>query len=334
MLGLYIGRFQPFHNAHLGIALQALRHCDQLLFILGSAQESRTRKNPFTAQERAEIIRGSLEGVGIAPERLVFAGIEDHPDDAVWCEWVQNAVAQYSPKPTLFGAEKDDSAYYLRIFPQWELRIFPVQILMSATKVRQKFFAGEAFEHYLQAAGSSFLHRFAQTPDFERLKQKWTDLAMLSYGLLQPEQFGQFLAWRANGDAYTLEVLQKELRLFKSGKIQIFVALEDQTIIATVQLVFSRSDLKPDFADGKQSAYVQALEVKPAYRRKGVGQGLMLHLEAVARASGFKRLTLMVELDNQGAIGLYQALGYNEFKRAFWTWKGVDYPTICLEKRL
>ncbi|MDX2005975.1 MAG: adenylyltransferase/cytidyltransferase family protein [Meiothermus sp.] len=169
-LGLYIGRFQPFHNAHLGIALESLRQCDKLLFVLGSAQQSRTRKNPFTVEERSSMIRASLEGAGVSPERILFAGIEDHPDDAVWCQRVKAAAARYSPKPVLFGAEKDDSAYYLRIFPEWELRIFPVQISMSATEIRQRYFAGQVFEHMVQGGASSFLHQFAQTADFAALK--------------------------------------------------------------------------------------------------------------------------------------------------------------------
>lgn len=169
-LGLYIGRFQPFHNAHLGIALESLRQCDQLLFILGSAQESRTKKNPFTNQERSLMIGASLEGVGISAERILFSGIEDHPDDTVWCERVNEVVAQHTSKPILFGAEKDNSAYYLRIFPEWELRIFPVQLPLSATDVRKKYFSEEVYEHLVPASVSSFLHQFKHTPDFEKLK--------------------------------------------------------------------------------------------------------------------------------------------------------------------
>ncbi len=169
-LGLYIGRFQPFHNAHLGIALESLRQCDRLLFVLGSAQESRTKKNPFTVEERSQMIRGSLEAVGIAPERILFTGIEDHPDDTVWCGRVNEAVAQYSSTPILFGAEKDNSAYYLRIFPKWQLVIFPVQLPLSATDVRKKYFLGEVYEHLVPSAVSSFLHKFKNTADFETLK--------------------------------------------------------------------------------------------------------------------------------------------------------------------
>lgn len=57
-------------------------------------------------------------------------------------------------------------------------------------------------------------------------------------------------------------------------------------------------------------------------------------LEEAARGSGFNKLTLMVELDNHVARTFYTALGYTEFKRSSWSWKGVEYPTICLEKHL
>jgi ribosomal protein S18 acetylase RimI-like enzyme len=154
------------------------------------------------------------------------------------------------------------------------------------------------------------------------------------YQPLEPHQHQQFLDWRSRGDPYVLELLQKELLRLEFGTQRIFVASHDGQLIGTVQLVLSRLDLSLEFADGKENAYIQALEVNLEYRRQGIGKGLMERLEAAARAVNFKRLTLMVELDNTAAIGLYQALGYSEFKRSSWTWKGVKYPTSCLEKWL
>ena len=154
------------------------------------------------------------------------------------------------------------------------------------------------------------------------------------YQPLESHQHQQFLAWRGRGDAYTLEILQKELQHLEQGTQEIFVATDDGQLVGTVQLVFSQDDLLTEFADGAESAYVQALEVNPEYRRQGIGKRLMEYLEAAARATNFKRLTLMVELDNGAAIGLYQALGYSEFKRSSWMWKGMKYSTVCLEKWL
>ena len=171
-LGIYIGRFQPFHNAHLGITLECLRQVDQLMFVVGSAQESRTPKNPFTVTERSAIIRGSLEEISVAPGRILTEGLDDHPDDKVWCANLHKLVGRYTAKPILFGAEKDNTSYYLRIFPDWELRVLPVRILMSATEIRQLYFRGEVYEHMVPAAVTRFMQQFAQTPDFAALKEQ------------------------------------------------------------------------------------------------------------------------------------------------------------------
>ena len=55
-VGLYIGRFQPFHMGHLSIVKRALKECDTLVIAIGSSQENRTKKNPFTFEERKAFI--------------------------------------------------------------------------------------------------------------------------------------------------------------------------------------------------------------------------------------------------------------------------------------
>src|SRR5690606_10493536 len=55
-----IGRFQPLHNGHLALLRQALAAAQQAVVILGSACQARSPKNPFTWQERAQLIQASL----------------------------------------------------------------------------------------------------------------------------------------------------------------------------------------------------------------------------------------------------------------------------------
>ena len=50
-------RGQPFHIGHQHIADKAIQDGLQPVFILGSAQESGTEKNPYTVYQRAEMIR-------------------------------------------------------------------------------------------------------------------------------------------------------------------------------------------------------------------------------------------------------------------------------------
>lgn len=68
MAGLIVGRFQPFHRGHL-LTVEAIRRsqpASTLILAIGSAQESFTAENPFTAGERVEMIRRALEEAPVA----------------------------------------------------------------------------------------------------------------------------------------------------------------------------------------------------------------------------------------------------------------------------
>ncbi|MDO8643134.1 MAG: nicotinamide-nucleotide adenylyltransferase [Candidatus Woesearchaeota archaeon] len=65
MEGLYIGRFQPFHNGHLALIKEMLKEVKTLHIVVGSAQHIGTKENPFSADERREMIRAALTEAGI-----------------------------------------------------------------------------------------------------------------------------------------------------------------------------------------------------------------------------------------------------------------------------
>lgn len=56
-VGLYVGRFQHVHIGHEHVIDTALRLCDRVLILVGSAQESGTERNPFNVATRIELIR-------------------------------------------------------------------------------------------------------------------------------------------------------------------------------------------------------------------------------------------------------------------------------------
>jgi bifunctional NMN adenylyltransferase/nudix hydrolase len=58
--GVYIGRFEPFHVAHLASVKFALERCETLIVVIGSCNKPRTTKNPWTAAERGAMILNSL----------------------------------------------------------------------------------------------------------------------------------------------------------------------------------------------------------------------------------------------------------------------------------
>lgn len=64
MNALFIGRFQPFHLGHLQVIKDIVKNYN-IIIAIGSAQESFTKENPFTAGERGEMIYNSLKEEGI-----------------------------------------------------------------------------------------------------------------------------------------------------------------------------------------------------------------------------------------------------------------------------
>ncbi|MDT7861327.1 MAG: nicotinamide-nucleotide adenylyltransferase [Saccharolobus sp.] len=92
--GLYPGRFQPFHLGHLNVVKWGLEKVDELIILVGSAQESHTLSNPFTAGERIEMIRNSLRDEGIDLSRIFIIPIPDILMNSVWAYH----VSTYTPK--------------------------------------------------------------------------------------------------------------------------------------------------------------------------------------------------------------------------------------------
>lgn len=134
---VYIGYFQPPTLAHFQIMRQAARMAQKGVIVLaGSANQPRTWKNPWTVQEREEMIRSGLPE-DIRDKIISVYGLRDYPTDQQWVRAVQGivegltivhrlseegylAVVEYDPsKVAIIGHIKDDSDY-LEMFPQWK----------------------------------------------------------------------------------------------------------------------------------------------------------------------------------------------------------------------
>ena len=59
-----------------------------------------------------------------------------------------------------------------------------------------------------------------------------------------------------------------------------------------------------------EEAHITTIAVHPQWRRRGLGEWTLLQLIGVARAGGAEVVTLEVRVSNQGAIRLYEKLGF------------------------
>jgi bifunctional NMN adenylyltransferase/nudix hydrolase len=152
-----IGRFQPYHNGHKAIVDRALKEFDHVIVLIGSAGQPRTRKNPWTWNERADMV------VAAHPKdehRLSVMALFDVPgDDKAWAERVVGVVQGAAPVThradgsvvppdiTLVGHRKDESSFYLDLFPEWKLLEVESQGFRSGTEIRKDYFdADGSFE--------------------------------------------------------------------------------------------------------------------------------------------------------------------------------------------
>jgi nicotinamide-nucleotide adenylyltransferase len=93
--GLLVGRFQPFHRGHLKVVetIRRARPDAALLLAIGSAEESYTWKNPFTAGERFEMMDRTPELGERPPVHLVpVADIRRH---AQWVRYLESLLPPF-----------------------------------------------------------------------------------------------------------------------------------------------------------------------------------------------------------------------------------------------
>ena len=109
---------------------------ERLLIIIGSSDKSWTDENPWTLQEREEIIRASIPLE--LQEKIDIIGLDDVPDDDVWCE---NLKQLFSEEVILFTGNEwvRDICERQGITTDW---IIPT-IDISATKIREVIKQGE-----------------------------------------------------------------------------------------------------------------------------------------------------------------------------------------------
>jgi bifunctional NMN adenylyltransferase/nudix hydrolase len=175
--GVFIGRFQPFHKGHAKVVNVALENVNKLIILIGSANNPRTIRNPFTFDERKEFIT-SLYQKEINEGRIILKPLNDMTyQDTQWVRQVQDIVdmtiiedhpsfRDYGFKIALVGSQKDNSGFYLSLFPQWQSIPVIHKNPVNSTDIRKVMYS----------AGDKF-YRFNKMPEHVELpvaQRMWT----------------------------------------------------------------------------------------------------------------------------------------------------------------
>jgi bifunctional NMN adenylyltransferase/nudix hydrolase len=188
---VFIGRFQPAHNAHIAIIEQALSRAENVIVCVGSAFQPRTPKDPFTAKERQSMIESALPN----DDRIIFTYVADKRyNDQQWALDIQDSVSEIvydrvGPSDTeigIIGHQKDQSTFYLDMFPQWDFISHENIKDLHAKSIRDYYFNTkwdneegediftEMCKDHLNENIFKYLIDFRQTDDFEFLKEEFT----------------------------------------------------------------------------------------------------------------------------------------------------------------
>ena len=203
---VFIGRFQPFHEGHKRVIDRALELSKHVLILAGSANRSRDMRNPFTFDERKQMIEmcyaPDYEHDQVLADRFDRIHVLPLNDmmyaDERWVEQVQTIVHTFAEKVGarrigLIGHAKDHSSYYLKLFPTWGSERVNYLDPINATDLRNAFWMYGANKHWMDAEVEQrsfvqtkvpapvfeFLTHFSQTADYADLKAE--DLFIRNY---------------------------------------------------------------------------------------------------------------------------------------------------------
>ena len=184
---IYIGRFSPFHHGHLETIKTASKLCQKLLIIVGSSHGPRTIKNPWTFEERKKFIFDSIEhakqtgDIDNDVDIIVTPVVDYIYNDERWVTDILRIVHLgeafgHGDSVGIIGYEKDESSFYLNMFPQWSKHLINAvksdNHIINGTDIRKAFFHGciEKYVDYLPHPVYLDLYTKYNYPSFKELR--------------------------------------------------------------------------------------------------------------------------------------------------------------------
>ena len=222
-MAVLVGRFQPFHDAHLALLTRALAIAPRVVVVVGSAFQARTPRNPFTWTERAGMIRHALPEA--QRERVTIVPMRDYYDEARWVASVREAAAalvapETSSRITLVGHFKDATSGYLAAFAGWTLDSVERLPGADGAQLRDALFASLPEDTHapisLDAALAAFVDQ--APPSTVAFLRAWTALPFFAELAVEWRMLKRYKeAWRAAPYAPTFVTVDAVLQC--AGKV-------------------------------------------------------------------------------------------------------------------
>ena len=161
--GFYIGRFQPYHNGHHRVVEQIATEVDELVVGIGSAGDSHSARNPFTAGERIMMITKSLVDFDLVTYAVP---IEDLDRNAVWVSHVQsmspNFDVAYSNNPLVIRLF-DEAGIEVRQSPMYDRDV------LEGTEIRRRMVEDDDWERLVPDAVAEVVEEIDGTDRIQKV---------------------------------------------------------------------------------------------------------------------------------------------------------------------
>lgn len=154
MNGLLIGRFQPFHLGHMHALKFALTHVDKLWIGLGSSNKPKEKNNPFSAEERKEMILSSIDDQ--MKNNIKIYPIPDLQNHQKWIEMIDTIVP---PFDVIFT--NDELTAHL--YSKRGTKVIPIPFsnrdLFSGTNIRDRILSDQEWKSLVPDGTRKFLEK-------------------------------------------------------------------------------------------------------------------------------------------------------------------------------
>ena len=152
MNGLLIGRFQPFHLGHLEALRFALSKVDKLWVGLGSSNKPPEKNNPFTAEERKEMILSSIDDS--MKNKISIYFIPDLDNHVKWIEKIDTIVPKFD---IVFSNDELTKHLYSKRTTQVISIPFLKRDELSGTNIRNLIISDQKWDYLVPEGTKSFL---------------------------------------------------------------------------------------------------------------------------------------------------------------------------------
>ena len=163
-IALFIGRFQPLHKGHIKVIEDALKKYEKVLIGIGSSKKSREERNPFSYEERKNMLE-LVFSKEIKENKIEIFGIEDRESDE---EWTNEIINKINFDVIITGSDWVEKCFENR--KQIE-KIEEIEAkILSGTNIRKMMKEGEEWEKWVDERVAKYIKKIALKEFFNNLK--------------------------------------------------------------------------------------------------------------------------------------------------------------------